>query len=133
MCVCVYIYIYKKAKTYENALKESRYKVEMKYDTSKNTNNRNRHRKKIWFNPPFSHSVKTNIEKIFLKLVRKHFPRHHKLHKIFNLNTLKLSYCMKNISNIIKRHNATVLAISSTPNVYATVETKVPAPLMGVA
>ena len=36
---------------YENALKESGYKAEMKYDTSENTNNRNRHRKIIWFNP----------------------------------------------------------------------------------
>ena len=30
---------------YENALKESRYKAEMKYETSENINNRNRHRK----------------------------------------------------------------------------------------
>ena len=53
--------------------------------------------------------------------------------EIFIPNTLKLSYCcMKNISNIIKQHNATVLAIS-TANVYATVETKIPTPLMGVA
>ena len=109
------------------------YKAETKYETCENINNRNRHRKIIWFGPPFSQSVKTNIGKIFLKLVRKHFPRHHKLHKIFNPNTLKLSYCcMKNISNIIKQHNATVLAIS-TANVFATVETKIPTPLMGVA
>ena len=60
--------------------------------------------------------MKTNIGKIFLKLVRQHFPRHHKLHKVFNPNTMKLSYCcMKNISNIIKQHNATVLATSTTP------------------
>ena len=96
---------FKKAKPlYENALKGSGYKAEMKYEISENINNKNRHRKIIWFNPPFSQSVKTNIGKIFLKLVRKHFPRHHKLHKIFNPNTLKLSYCcMKNISNIIKQ------------------------------
>ena len=63
-----------------------------------------KHRKIIWFNPPpFCQSVKMNIGKIFLKLFREHFPRHDKLHKIFNPNTLKLSYCcMKNISNIIK-------------------------------
>ena len=108
---------FEKAKPlHENALKESGYKAEMKHETSKNINIRNRHRKIIWFNPPFSQSLKTNIGKIFLKLVRKHFPRDHKLHKIFNPNTLKLSYCsMKNISNIIKQHNATVLATSTTP------------------
>ena len=68
---------FKKVKPlYENALKESEYETEMKYETSENKNNRNRHRKIIWFNPTFSQTVKTNIGKIFLKLVRKHFPRH---------------------------------------------------------
>ena len=58
-----------KAKSlYENVLKESGYKAEMKYETSENINNRNRHHKIIWFNPPFSQSLKTNIGKIFLKL-----------------------------------------------------------------
>ena len=67
---------FKKAKPlYENALKESGYKAEMKYETSGNINNRNRRRKIIWFNPPFSQSVKTNIGKRFLKLVRKHSPK----------------------------------------------------------
>ena len=88
----------------------------MKYETSENTNSSNRHRKIIWFNQPFSQSVKTNIGKIFRRLVRKHFPRNHKPHKVFNPNTLKLSYYfMNNISNIIKQHNATVLATSTTP------------------
>ena len=107
----------KKAKPlYENALKKSGYKAEMKYETSENTNNGKGHRKIIWSNPPFSQSMKTNIGKIFLKLVRKYFPRHHKLHKIFNANTLKLSYCcLTNVSNIIKQHNATVLATSTRP------------------
>ena len=100
---------------YENTLKESGYKPEMKYETSENTNVKNRQCKILWFKPPFSQSVKTNIGKVSLKLVRKHFPRHHKLHKIFNTNTLKLSYCcMKNIFNIIKQHNATVLSTSTT-------------------
>ena len=119
---------FKRAKPlYENALKEGGYKAEMKYETSENTNNRNRQRKILWFNPPFSQSVKTNIGKVFLKLVRKHFPRHHKLHKIFNTNTLKLSYCcMKNISNIIKQHNAQYFQHEQHLNVYVTVETKIP-------
>ena len=34
--------------------------------------------------PPFSKSVSTNFAKTFLQLVEKHFPRNHKLHKIFN-------------------------------------------------
>ena len=98
-------YKWKKAKPlYENGLKKSGYKAEMKYETIENANNRKRHRKIIWFNPPFSQSMKTNIGKIFLDLARKHFPTQHKLHKIFNPNTVKLSYCcLKNISNLVSR------------------------------
>ena len=42
-----------------------------------------RKRKIIWFNPPYSSTVKTNVGKLFLKLVKQHFPKGHKLHKIF--------------------------------------------------
>ena len=63
----------------------------------------------IWFISPFSKPVSTNIAKIFLQLVTKHFPRSHKLHKIFNRNTVKVSYsCMNNMSKIIKGHNKKV-------------------------
>ena len=63
----------------------------------------------IWFIPPFSKPVSTNVAKIFLQLVTKHFPRSHKLHKIFNRNTVKVSYsCMNNMSKIIKGHNKKV-------------------------
>ena len=74
-------------------------------------NNRNRSRNIIWFNPPFSQNVKTNIGKLFLKLAKKHFPKHHRLHKIFNPNTVKLCYsCMSNMSNFIKQHNSSSLS-----------------------
>ena len=46
----------------------------------------------------------------FLKSLDKHFPRHHKLHKILNRNTVKVSYsCTKNMKSIIKCHNKKVL------------------------
>ena len=58
----------------------------------------------IWFNPPFSSNVKTNVEKLFLNLLRKHFPRHHKYYKLFNENDVKISYsCMPNIILSIKQ------------------------------
>ena len=63
----------------------------------------------IWFNPTFSNFVSTNVAKTFIQLVTKHFPRSHKLHKIFNHNTVKVSYsCMNNMSEIIKGHNKKV-------------------------
>ena len=67
---------------------------------------RNRKKNIIWFNPPYSRNVSTNIEKKFLHLVDKHFPRSNKLHKIFNRNTVKVSYsCTDNMAKIIKNHN----------------------------
>ena len=60
----------------------------------------------IWFNPPYSGNVKTNIGKEFLKLLRIHFHERHSFRKIFNRHTVKLSYsCTKNIGSIISGHN----------------------------
>ena len=57
-------------------------------------------------NPPFSKNIKTNIARNFLNLVDTHFPAGHKLHKVFNRNTVKVSYsCMNNVKNIISKHN----------------------------
>ena len=52
-------------------------------------------------------NVSTNIGRNFLNFIDKHFPSHHKLHKIFNRNTVKVSYsCMSNVKSIITKHNA---------------------------
>ena len=100
---------------YEKALKESGYTTSLEYKSPHKSNSRNRNRKIIWFNPPFSQNVKTNIGKVFIKLIKKHFPKHHKLHKIFNTNTIKLSYsCMPNMSSMIKQHNLKVFSSSSS-------------------
>ena len=83
---------------YEDALKKSGYNVDLKYTDNKSEKPKTRKRNIIWFNPPFSKSVSTNVAKTFLQLVTKHFPRSHKLHKIFNRNTVKVSYsCMNNM------------------------------------
>ena len=69
-----------------------------------------RKRKIIWYNPPFSLGVKTNIGKIFFKILKKHFPKNSQLSKIFNKNTIKLSYsCTKNMKSIISGHNRHIL------------------------
>ena len=96
--------------TYETALKNSGYKTTLKFGKTFQNTRRNRNRKMIWFNPPFSLNVKTDIGKEFFKLIRKHFPRNHSFSKMFNLNTIKISYSsMKNMKNLIKQHNARVL------------------------
>ena len=89
---------------YKSALKDSGHFSSMSYNNS-NTQNarRNRNRKVIWFNLAYGQNVKITIGKLFIKLVRKHFPKNNKYHKIFILSTLKLSYCCTtNVGNIIK-------------------------------
>ena len=51
--------------------------------------------------------MKTNVGKIFMRLVDKHFPRHHKCYKLFDRNNIKLSYsCIPNLNNVIRKHNS---------------------------
>ena len=51
-------------------------------------------------------SILNNLGKRFLELIDKHFPSHNKYSKIFNRNTVKLSYsCMQNMGCIISNHN----------------------------
>jgi hypothetical protein len=64
----------------------------------------------IWFNPPFDLNVKTNIGKAYLSIIDNSFPEEHPLRKIFNRNTLKVSYCCTpNIKSTIDGHNKTQL------------------------
>ena len=45
------------------------------------------------------------LQKRFLQLLHQHFPPSNKLHKIFNKNTVKASYCCtQNVASIIKSH-----------------------------
>ena len=88
------------------------YNKDIKYNkpSEEKKKRKNRSRKITWFNPPYSADVKTNVGAKFLKLMRKHFPKEHKLHQIFNKNTLKVSYsCMENMNAVIKSHNQKVI------------------------
>ena len=78
--------------------------------------------------------MKTNIGKLFIKLVRKHFPENNKYHKIFNLKNLKLSYCCPtNFGNIIKLHNSKVVSKANDNNIRkGTCRSKPNSPLNGV-
>ena len=105
-------------KVYEDALKNSGYKESISYIEKDSKRKHKRCRQIIWFNPPFSQSVKTNIGAKFLKLVEKHF-KNTELHRHFNRKTIKVSYsCMSNIETIISGHNKKLLnanAISKSP------------------
>ena len=45
------------------------------------------------------------VNRYFLKLLDKHFPRHHKLHKILNKNTVKSATAVQKTNSIINCHN----------------------------
>ncbi len=100
---------------YENALKSSGYAENLSYETTSGgtplpSNKKSRQRRIIWFNPPYSQNIQTNIGGTFLRLIAKHFPPRSKLSKIFNKNTLKVSYsCMPNMLSAIKAHNQKIL------------------------
>ena len=65
--------------------------------------------------------VRTNIGSKFLKLVEKHFHPGNPLRKIFNRNTIKLSYrCTPNLATIISGHNKKILKESGNPVVKKT-------------
>ena len=71
---------------------------------------RNRSRNILWFNPPYSVNVKSNIAQTFLKLIDKHFPKGHHYTKIFNRNNVKVSYsCLPDVESHLKSHNAKIL------------------------
>ena len=60
-----------------------------------------------------SRPILVNIGREFLRILSKNFPLKHRYHKIFNRNTVKISYsCLPNMSSIIKSHNNKVLAFS---------------------
>ena len=93
---------------YQDALAKSGHDTKLMYERSTESKSpRKRKRNILWYNPPFSRNVQTNIGKRFFALITKHFGKDSRYHKIFNRNTVKLSYsCMPNIGIIIKSQNA---------------------------
>ena len=114
------------APSYQKALDESGYSYTLHYEPTTPNKRKNRQRSNIlWYNPPFSKNTSTNIGHKFLALVDKHFPKDHELRKIFNRNTIKISYsCMNNTKQIIDNHNKRILTTSTQTNDAAAANTK---------
>ena len=78
---------------------------QIKYNKLETTKERNAR-----LNPPYSKNVKTSVGKVFLKLVKKHFPVSHNLCKTFKKNTVKISYSrMKSINSDFSSHDKGIL------------------------
>ena len=66
------------AQIYQDALKNAGYTHVLKYTPTAATEKkktRKRYENMLWFNPPYSQNVKTNVGAKFLKLISKHFPK----------------------------------------------------------
>ena len=115
---------FNKASTiYNDALKSSGYKEGISYTKSRGQNvgkRKNRPRNIIWFNPPYSADIETNVTKTFPKLIDKHFPKSHILHKVFNRNCRKRNSCPLDgvclASGIV--YKATVTTNIGQPEIY---------------
>ena len=101
------------APEYQEALNKSGYDHQLRYQPTTaqpHPGPRKRQRNITWYNPPYSQSVATNVGKKFLGIVNDTFKKDHPLRKIFNRNTLKLSYsCMTNLGSNINAHNKSVI------------------------
>ena len=98
---------------YKEALRDAGYEEDLEFNPPKyeksSTKRNNRKRKVLWFNPPFSQTVKTNVGAKFLNLIDKHF-KGTKHEKYFNRKTIKVSYsCLPNLEAIISGHNKKLL------------------------
>ena len=102
------------APVFQEALRNSGYEHTLKYENVKPNSEskaKNRSRNITWFHPPYSKHVATNVGKKFLSIVKDCFKQNHPLRKIFNKNTLKISYsCMPNLEAKITNHNKAILA-----------------------
>ena len=98
---------------YQKVLEKSAYRQTLKYHPANenvSSSKRNKKGNVIWFNPPFSVNVKTKVGNYFQNLIRKHFPPRHKFNKLFNRNTIKISYNrMPNIKAEIHKDNKKTL------------------------
>jgi len=80
------------------------------FDPNVPAKKKQRKKKIIWFNPPWSQNIKTNIGGKFLSMVRKHFKKGTPLYHLFNTKRLKVSYStVPNMQHLISRHNHQVL------------------------
>ena len=100
------------APPYQEAINKSGYNYKLKYEPAPprqpdDKKRKNRKRKILWFNPPYNYTVKTNVAGEYLKIVDECFPIGHPLRKIFNRNTMKVSYSTTaNMAQIISGANS---------------------------
>ena len=103
---------------YNDALSKSGHKKKVEFKTIDRAPSKKKKRRRdiIWWNPPYNASVSTNIGRIFLAMIDKHFPPGTLLHRAFNRNTIKIAYKTgRNVKSHIESHNRAALK-QTTPH-----------------
>ena len=119
--------IFERASSYYNdALAASGYKEKITFGKRATNKVKSRSRKIIWFNPPYSLNVKTNVARNFLKIIDKNFPKSHKFHKIFNRKKGQLHTAAYQTSLALSPHTTKRFSQKSQhlKTVYAILETR---------
>ena len=114
------------APPYQEALRKSGYTYNLRFNPApqREPNQERRRRNIIWFNRTFNRNVQTNIGRTFINLIDKCLPTGHKLRKVFNRNTLKLSYsCTPSMKQVIDGHNKAIIGKAKQPEQDQTVKT----------
>ena len=99
-------------KPFRDALKAAGHddKINFENKNVQGGSRRKRKRRVIWWNPPFSLAVQTNLTKLYYKIIERGIPKHGLLHKLFNKTNLRISYsCTENIGAFIARHNSKIM------------------------
>ena len=95
---------------FKEAMKNAGHESELQYIEESPAKNR-RKRNVMYFNPPWSANIATDVGGKFLSLVRKHFGKGSPLYHLFNTKKLKLSYStVPNMKRMIAGHNKKVIA-----------------------
>ena len=90
---------------FEKTLKRSGFNNNLKFESIQTKRSRKRKKNAVWLIPPYNAEVKTNIGKVFWKVVRKLFRKRHGYKKILKTNTIKLSDSFTtNVVNLIQQH-----------------------------
>ena len=103
------------APLFQEAIYKSGYNFKLKFEPQPDNppppkRKRSRKENVLWFNPPFNITVTTNIGKKFLNLIDECFPPSNPLRKIFNRQTVKVSYSTTpNMAQIISGKNKKIL------------------------
>ena len=80
------------APPYQEALRKSGYDHNLTFNPPEEPTPRKkkpRSRRITWFNPPWNSAVKTNVGKLFLRIIDTSFTQDNPLRKLFNRNTVK--------------------------------------------